>query len=312
MFATAYDTTRCGFYIMEKTIAELKKHEAMGGEQFQYLQADNKEVYPPVKLVTPGLATIPPFAHPLVIKADHGDYATVYVDVRSYTRLDLSKKTVVHAHTDYALARNRGTLQSAWMDKTHFVDLLNLGAFPMKMYTRWIVDTFGVRLNLPGDVQQRVTAIVALFYLGLFMPDAHERAKNKETLTESEQLKSGAMVARNTQVMAETVLDVFSVCPIMADMEDLINALKAHSGSQRFENVNKELLITAISGTWFGSAAGEIAGVGVEHPPTFLAMLYAAVNERGFKGSFLQKIAQQYNKTDDIKAFNRAIESLLV
>lgn len=309
MFTTAYETTACEHYLLTKTVEEINRHRVVGGEQLQLVtDVKGSSTGVPVYLVTPGMATIPPFAHPLVVET--GRDKCIYVDVRNFTRLDQTKKAVVHAETEYTIARRRGVLQSAWLDKIHFVNLLNLGAFPIKAYSRWISDIITVRLALTPDIAQRVAIIAAFYYTCLFLPDAQERHNNGERMAGGELNKLAALISRAIQADASLVLDIISQADIPCSVNDLVSLIKELGASQRFETLNTAFLYTIIGGTWWGSNAREVAAVAIEHPPTWLVLLYSGVNERGYKNTFIAKIAQQYQKTDDVKSFNRSLEAI--
>ena len=59
--------------------------------------------------------------------------------------------------------------------------------------------------------------------------------------------------------------------------------------------------------TWFGANAKEILAVALEHPPTWLSLVYIALKERSYKNTSLAKIALRYalNKggNDFIRSF---------
>ena len=41
----------------------------------------------------------------------------------------------------------------------------------------------------------------------------------------------------------------------------------------------------------------------VEHPPTWLAMVAMATNERGYRNTVIGKLCQLYQKADEVKSF---------
>lgn len=314
MFLTAYDTSACKFNIMEKTTNALLTHLSAGGEQLSMLTDGDsvvKTTNAVIYMVTPGNAAIPLFAHPLVTE-DLYKNTVIFGDARNFMRLGMDKKPVIHANMEYSLLKRRVSLQAAWLDKTHFINLLNLGSFPIKIYTRWLTDIITLRLALSPDIQDRVSAITALFYLCLFMPEAVDRVNKGDELTENEIGRMSAMISRSCQLNIDVVIDVLKTVGLMCGLDDYVLALKQHTGSQRFEDFNLPYLFTIVGGTWFGANGRETAWVAIEHPPTWLAILYTAVYEKGFKNAFISKIAQQYQKTDDVKSFVRNMENIFI
>lgn len=322
MFLTAYETTAGKPHVMTKTANEIRRHRAMGGEQLQLVTGEHSDYYVAPFLLTPGIATIPPFGHPLLVTADEKDLNNdeiswswdgyLVADVRNYMRLDANRKPVINANPDYDLARHRLILQSMWLDKIHFVDLLNVGVFPMKAFTRWVGDNICFRLNVTPDIQMRIQVILAFFYLCLFMPDSLKRRNADEKFSNIELAKNGALITRATGIPANTVIDIIRPLTIMHSVLDLVETLKEHGQSVRFEKFNVEFLTVIIGGSWYGSNKDELLAVALEHPPTWLAILYSAAEERGYKNTFIGKICNQYSRTEELEQFTRYMGKLLI
>lgn len=302
MFKTAYDTTPCRNYVLTKIVTELERHRVMGGEQYQSpsnpYQSD-QTLYNLCTL-TPGLADIPPFAHPYQSttpsKAGDNDTRTVYVDVRNFTRRSREGEVVVSAPLDYELAVLRGMLQLTWASDAH-VDLLNLGGYQVTIYSRWLSEVLTRRLALPPETQMLVTVAAAWFYLCMFIDDT------TDAIADNDRLRMATQIARATYVGAEDVIRMVDAMPLFKDIAGFIEWLKTDGGSTRFEDLSVAVVYTAVSGSWFGSNARETVAVAIEHPPTFVAMLTLASEERGYRNTVLGKLAQQYQKADEVRSF---------
>jgi hypothetical protein len=302
MFKTAYDTTPCRNYVLTKIAAELARHGVVGGEQFQspVNPYRSESTLYNLTTVTPGLADIPPFAHPyqtaVVAKAGESGQSQVYVDVRNYTRRSREGAVVVSAPLDYELSVLRGMLQLTWSSETP-VDLLNLGGYQVTIYARWLAEILTRRLALPPETQMLVTVVAAWFYLCMFIDDS------VEAVAESDRLRMATQIARATYVGAEDVIRMVDAMPLFRDVAGLIAWLRSDGGSARFEDLSVAVLYTAVSGSWFGSNARENVAVAIEHPPTFVAMVTLASEERGYRNTVLGKLAQQYQKADEVRSF---------
>lgn len=303
MFRTAYDTTACRNYVITKTIEEIEKGRLVAESQFSSPKNPFDEKKPniwSVLTITPGLAVIPPFAHPIqkaqVSKVTDALNEPVYVDVRNFTRLTRENEVVVSGFLDYELAVMRGLLQGKWSTDNH-IDLLNLGNYQITMYARWLSDILTKRLALPPEIQMTTTILAGYFYLCLFLDN------EVDSLDEREKLRFATMLSKATYVNTEDTFKIIENWPVIKDVTQLIEFLKAEGGSSRFEDLTVAILFTAVSGSWFGSSSREIAAVALEHPPTFIAMITLASEERGYRNTVFGKLAQMYQKADEAKSF---------
>ena len=317
MFKSAYATTPCAAYNMEHTISEIEKHRILSGSQFQHTPSpvDGKPLWGLTR-VTPGLADIPPFAHPLIFVPSNGSTPgqelkpqyTTYIDVRNFTRIDREGNVVVAADLDYNLAVYRGALQEVWSGE-NYLDIQNLGDLPLMVYARWMAEIINRRLALTPDVQVTVTVIAAYFYLNMFLD--HLPGQPTDKLEDKEIDRMAVAISRCTYMNAAAVIDIIKELPPMRDVHDFLQALKAFTNSERFAHFDLALLYQIVVGSWFGSSAPEITKVAIEHPPTWVAMVALAAEERGYYNTTIGKIVQTNKNSDVLKSFNFNVKHLL-
>lgn len=307
MIIESYATTICRNYNLVKTIDQVLKQEIIGSGQVTYVTNVNGQGYKDskVKMVTPGLAEIVPFAHPIVVRDKRSDDYAVYVDVRNYMRLNQVGTPVIHAHSDYALTVLRGLMQSNWIRPDDRHNLMSLGDIPVTFFSRWLSDILTIRLNLTPDIQSRVSVIIAYYYLNLFLEG------DDSEVPEDIKVRFGSMIARATYVSIPDVYAIIDELPRMFCTEDLIKSLVAHSNTTRFEKLTLAFLYTAVSGSWFGSNAREIVSIALEHPPTWIALVFSAINERGYKNTAVGRIAQNMKNNDAVAAFGKSMQYII-
>ena len=71
------------------------------------------------------------------------------------------------------------------------------------------------------------------------------------------------------------------------------------------------MLYNALGNSWFGSNKTELISVALEHPPTWVAMIYTAVNDRGYRKSQIGAIALNSARKQSDKLLTRNVESLV-
>ena len=313
MFKTAYDTTACIGYqdSIRKALEEISKQEVLGSKQIQIAKNLMKEGNsvkdaPPfwgVRAIYPGIADISPFAHPinedrrLAVGKNADDSETVYIDVRSFSRLDQQGEPVVTAARDYSVMSLRGALQSVWNGVDTFRDLLNLGDYQLTVYARWISETLTRRLTLPPEIQMKLAVYAAYYYLCQFITDDQKEIEQKDYI------RMATMIARSTYVNVEETLNLIEDLPILTNIQSFIDLLKEKSESARYEQLNLALFVSIFGGSWLGANSREVSVVAVEHPPTFIALLAIATLERSATRSAIGQIAETFKKDDQSKTF---------
>ncbi len=299
MFKDVYATTPCISYRVADAVTEIQRQVVMTSEQLSEVPLPGRDTGTVMDLyrLTPGLSKIAPFAHPLMVKdpVNNGRELTI-IDVRNFTRLTRDQEVVVTGSMDYELACLRGYLQSVWF-RGEYMDMVNLGSYPITIFSRWMSEVLTRRLALDPEIQMRVTVMSAYFYLCMHLDQEEDK------LDERTMLRFATIIARCSYVNADEVIKIIEGFPYLRKAGDFCQLLETESKSARFERFNLAVLYTTISGSWFGSNARELIAVAVEHPPTWLAMVAMATNERGYRNTVIGKLCQLYQKADEVKSF---------
>lgn len=307
MINDPYSTTPCKDYQIQDIKRVISNYKAIFGvgdrSQISYIDKKNTQCLS----LEPGTADIPPFAHPLRL----GDEKTrkedvqYIVDMRNCLRLNRDGESVVSDQLAHGINSLRCRLQAIW-DLEDPDLLMNTGLFQVTIFSRWIAQLIVQRFGLDPEGQARVTALAAFHYLCMY-----REAPVSDEMEYEETLKMATIINRATMIPADMVLSLIENLQATSTANDFISILKEHGGSVRLEQLNLGLLYTVTGGSWFGSNARELLAVALEHPPTFLAVLYTALNERGYRNSGLGKLVIQYDKHDAAKSFNINLVNLL-
>jgi hypothetical protein len=309
MIRDPYNTEACKAHVIQPVVLDIQKYIAVNGIGSGQVKPITEDLLGALTF-TPGLAHIPSFGHPLCIDTvtphwKPGDSNLRYiVDVRHFTRLNQNREVVIASSLDYLVATLRCRLQVAWANE-YPVHMLNVGGYQVTVFTRWMTEVISNNLGLQPDVRMRATVIIAYYYLCLFQDTAADKF-DERTL-----LNMASAVSRSCDVGADTVLTIIEPLPIMKGIRDFIAALKEHGHPIRFENFSLEVLISLVGGSWYGSNSKEIMGVALEHPPTFIALLYAALTDRGAKITRIGKVALLEDRSDAAKSFCMNVKGLL-
>lgn len=257
-----------------------------------------------IAIIPPGpmCANIPPFAHPYPLRTKTGELSQVVIDVRPYTKAkDAYGDWAVRVPYEYNFMIIQAVLEYIWVTEAQ-THLQSLSKLPVKLYARWIADNLARRLGLDPETQVTVAIIAAAFYLELFVDGEFTPVeKNRNIAIISTAVMASAQLVERTLSQLEGPIDT---------LDGLVAAIKDITGSARLEGLNVPILLTATTGVWYGNHGRELAGIALEHPPTWIAMLLAAATERGYRQSGLAKLFYR-TESKDVEQLLTAVFGLL-
>lgn len=296
---TAYDTTACQGFVMQKTVHALQDASVRGWLEWVPGSA--------VRQVTGGAGSdgaIPAFAHPVLFALNN--HQELVVDVRPFGRQEAGQFRVKNP-TEYALQITRAKLNWVWI-KDPVTYLRDLSPMPLAIFATWIAEQLTRRFALDPSEQLAASIYAGVFYLSNFIEqvDYHFSEQDKVRVTNA--------ISRSLRVKPQDVLKVLDThgaegCPAIADVKQFCQMVSGVS--VRLKELNAGVLFAILGATWYGTHAKEMVAVALEHPPTWIAILLAAVNERSFKNSGITKITERSGFRDMARSYQAAVLNLL-
>lgn len=299
MFGSPYSTTIGSRFNLPKV--ELALQQADIKKQLKVIDPDK-----PWLVAVVDDPDIPMFVHPVILD-DKNRGRKVVVDLRQYKRYInvLDDEIKIGAFGGAAINVNRAILQYYWSDETS-QEILGLNGAPLAIYSKWLSEQIIRGLSVEEVHHQRVHVACAYFYLALFEAD--------NDLTHDEALKLSTKVNKATGIAQSLVLEYIPK-EIPTDVEGLVAMLSSGEYGLRLEQLNVGSFYTMTTKGFFGVVRpDEVLAVGIEYPPTFIAVAYAVVNDRSYNNSPLQKAAKQAERIDRdgvFKQFNKAFDSFV-
>jgi len=253
-------------------------------------------------------ADVPVIAHPITFTSVVDQKVYTAVDLRPYrTQIRRIGEANVELPNTGPVPFNlmRARLQQLWNQKNP-PDLLNLSDLPATVYSNWVANTLSNKLSLDVQTTISIQAFAAFFYLCQF----EEGPQRK--LDEREMVLYAKAVDRLTRIPQMRVYDHLAAYgKTITNAKEFVEAVKTIN-SVRIASVSVGLLFTTIATSWFGSAAiREVVGVAVEYPPTFLAMLWAACQEKTYRNTPIGQLVQRLGRDGEDKRFVNALGLLL-
>ena len=258
-----------------------------------------------ISLVEGGSAVvdaIPAFAHPLEY-TDLEKQTRLALDARSFGKFD-SLQNIFRVRNDmeYKLAAHRAALNQIWITQSPTI-LRDISQLPMSIFSSWISEAVARRYALDPREQLNIAILSAIFYNSLF--------SDETSLVERDRLRIANTVMRALRVSAQDVFAILDQVSVITDLTSFCALAENISGTVRLKDLNVGILISILGGTWFGTNAKEMVAVALEHPPTWLALLLAALSERSFKNSSITKLAERASGKDGAGGYMRSVLNLI-
>lgn len=296
MFSSPYETTACVGNKLDQTIGSIRELVAIRRDISPIMGSQNKDILP-VYALLPTAANIAPFSHPITVgvPTNNKSEGFVVIDARPY--VGMSKDDIVIRNLmELNVSIGRGLLQSLWVSEG-VQPFLSVSEFPGNIFSNWISETLARSLGLDLGAQLAVRVIAAHHFLCLF--DAEPMDMTDTLHFNRTVLKLG----RITGMDGHFIQSLLTNLNPSGNLKDFCNNLALHSGSVRLTDMVPEVLISILSRSWFGVNAASVVGVSLEYPPTWYAMLNAALKQQGLKRTNIAQLALMRAKDNTAKSF---------
>ncbi len=253
----------------------------------------------------PGLDDIPSFGHPLAFNTVL-DGRKLAVDQRAYARVPVNLEyagsaTDIRNAREYNFLAQRGWLQIGW-ETLGTATFERLSPIPLRVFCEWISGQVTKKLGLDAQQKRDLTVVCAWYYLCLFRPSLDE--KDRVFMTRG--IQSALRYDYNTVAIVTENL------PYMSNMADFVSAAQNANISPRLRTLNPAVLFAITSFSWVGGYAKEVAGIALEHPPTFILMCLSGDDDRGYKDTILGQLMRDQRKlTRDVDDFRKNVQHFL-
>lgn len=303
MNISPYSTLAAGHHPLQAIRAELAKAFTLNELCFDYqLTGDKIALVVGAKDAT---CKIPPFSHPIEFTtADNRNYIALDIRAVCGLRQSVSEAFVVRNRAEYSLLIRRAVLQKAW-EAGSYDDLRNISPLTAAVFARWIPGSISRQFGIDPSVELDLSIITAWYFFCLFDGDTYIDAQQRNRMI--------AQVSRAVTTSVERCETVLKEIPHLGTVKEYCNYVKGCGLSTRLERFEPAVLMQLVSGSWFGNQARETVAVALEHPPTFIALLYSAITDRSYlKTKLSELVNRSFNKGDALRLFelnfNRCID----
>jgi hypothetical protein len=160
--------------------------------------------------------------------------------------------------------------------------LKDMGSFPATVFGKFVSQPLARNFMLEPSQEVYLNVIATYYYYCLFVDEVELEAEERDKVV--------AQTARATNVPADRVYDIMDGVDMIHDLEKLADVIKLRVNSVRLQNFTYGTILQMLCGNWMGNASREMVGVALEHPPTWIALIYGSIGEASFKRTQLGKI----------------------
>lgn len=238
---------------------------------------------------------VPPFVH--VYFSDSNKWAAM--DFRPFVTIDkMSKKIKIRNLYDFELTQARFILSSLWkLNATGKIYTLKLAH---EIYGSWLGDTISKKFGLEPQDQVRIQALALIFYASLFENNFNEESIDKLIIRFRKETFITDDLLKETYRRISTLNNINDFC------ENCFNV----TGNMRLKGFNFTVLMNIIQTNWLSVNGKDILFTALEHPPTWVSIIYGALNIRSFSKSYIANIADRVSKRGKGDEFNTQYASL--
>jgi len=299
MYNSPYETLACRAYNLNPIIKSLNTSLIEGNLTCAKL---GDKTFHEVYLLTPLDKETPLFAHPITMERNGIEINVI--DARGLIRVgkDDSSDFRVVQKADYNFQVARTILMEVAKNNSPD-DIKNIGDIAVVSFARYIADNIVRRLGLSPEDQAVITAITAFYYLCLF--------REEGPVDEREFNKMVEKVSRVTHLSATWIFERFPDPFVLTNISEYSQALADLVDSSRTNEINSAVLISFLGGGWFGANGRENMAVALEHPPTFLAMVYIALTDKSYRNAGVSRTVLLNDKNNLGKQFIVNFERLI-
>ena len=288
VFNTAYDTTACNMFPMRGVVDAIQEAQLR-----DYLPTADSVLY--VESSQGASGQVKAFKHALYINKHHAEEIKhsneirneplLAIDVRNSGRFDV--KEGQFKITNSTLFKNivcRAALTSLWLTNGAGA-FRNVTPMAMAVFASWISETVAFRYSLDPKAKIDLMIVAALFY-----------QSNQVDGTEFDKANEGRFLSGVAGAMKVNITEVnriYEQTHCITSLEDFCTKAKTVLNNVRLENLNAGLMVALMGGTWGGDNAVELTAVSLEHPPTWLSLLFEAHTNQAMRKVGLSKIVER-------------------
>ena len=287
-----------------ETIADINKYIAI---DYVYIKEKEKIKFKPFSNVNTTLnpvilyglsdveKSIPVFSHPII----NVENKWIALDLRSCVKLSDDKESYeIKNESEYQLALLRFTMTAMWfIDKESALYALKLPHFA---FATWLSDNLTKKFGLDMNDQVKLKVLGLYYYSKLFTNEYTNDDFDKLLIRVKDEIINPGLL--------EEIKD--SIETKVENIDDFCKACYEVTGNIRLKNLDFNVMVNIVANNWNGAIGKELAMLSLEHPPTWISLVYSSLTQRSFSKSYIGSIVDKLDKRGKGDEFLKSLISI--
>jgi len=237
---------------------------------------------------------IPSFSHPII----NLENKWIALDLRNFIKVTSDGTSYeVKNESEYNLAIHRFILTGMWyVNKQHNIYGLK---FPHFVFASWLSENLTRKFGLDLSAQLQLRVLGLIYYSHLFT----------DTFT-SDDFDKLVIRGKDESIIPKLVEEINEKVTSLNNIDDFCKACYEVTGNIRLKGLDYSVLLNILNNNWYGDSAKELTILSLEHPPTWVSLVYASITQRSFRKTFISSIVEKMNKRGKGEDFVMSLSSL--
>lgn len=269
------------------------------------LNVDDSKHYKPLFILgdTVNQSNIEIFTHPLLLSYKDTEY--LCTDIRLYVKQNTTPENItqnIKNLTEYNFCKSRAVLNLIWLNDRPTM-LRSLFGFAASVFTMWLSESISKVYNLDFNERSIIAAVTSIYYQSLFLEDSKFTEEQKQLLVKN--------ASNFTNIPSNNLFSLIDRIEKLDNVNDYCEAISSLVDNIRLKDFNLAMLLTIIANSWYGNNAKEIISIAIEHPPTWIAIVFTALSDKTYKTSSISTFADKLSKRGASDEFMKNYISLV-
>jgi len=236
---------------------------------------------------------LPIWTFPILMEAINGD-KVVAIDIRKYV-----KKVTEDVLNIADIVKDSGsvtflTLAARYvgeLDAGNYGLIKNIERSTVSAFSIWLSDSLNSAIMLNPVEKVRLEVICAFYGYRLFMEESIK-------LSDIEVMKTKISKTKLSLPMTiKAISDIINKLDYkLNSLDDLVRNILLGLDSEKLDVINKNVLLSTLSNSWYGVGAGETVMIAVENLPLLICLIYSAIDNKSYKRSRIAAILNRNNR----------------
>lgn len=257
-----------------------------------------------ITLLTPGDTTTGVFTQPLTSVDIDMSFKAMF-DGRLYLKrrnqYPGDEEYIPRSEPEWEALIERAEILQQWLtDDVRRHKLLVIGDIPLRVYMDLYSSVLGRRVGLDGVQSLKLTHIVGFFYLCLH-GDVSDAIEYRDAYIKR--------IAKVSRVDYSDVASNLAGIEYIANLDDLASTIQRELQTPRAAMITSTVMLSTLTGGWFGANAKELMSVSLEHPATWVWLVNQAISSRSYRRTTLGKMIQERLRVSDLAVFTNSLKA---